>query len=116
MIRITRGKIASKKHKKYLKLAKGYVGSNSRLSTLAMEQIIQSGQYAYISRKLQKRTYRRLWIYRINAAARIRGISYSQLMGAFRKLNIFLNRKSLSFLAFNDPIGFTVIEKFVKIK
>lgn len=113
MIRIKRGKIASKKHKKYLNLAKGYVGSNSRLSTLAMEQIIQSGQYAYISRKLKKRSYRRLWIYRINAAARIRGLSYSQLMGLFRKSNVFLNRKSLSFLAFNDPLVFTILEKFV---
>lgn len=114
MIRITRGKIASKKHKKYLKLAKGYVGSNSRLSTLAMEQIIQSGNYAYISRKLQKRNFRRLWIYRINAAARIRGLNYSQLMGSFRKLNIFLNRKSLSYLAFNDPTSFTILENFIK--
>lgn len=114
MIRITRGKIAKKKHKKYLKLAKGYIGSNSRLSTFAMEQVIQSGNFAYIGRKLKKRTFRRLWIYRINAAARIRNITYSSFMGGLRKMNIFLNRKSLSYLAFNDPVSFNILQRVIK--
>lgn len=109
MVRVKRGNIAVKRRKKYLRLAKGYVGSNSRLSTFAGEQVVQSLNFAYIGRKLKKRNFRKIWIYRINAAARIRKTNYSRLLGAFRKNNIFLNRKALAFLTFNDPVVFSAL-------
>lgn len=111
MVRVTRGNIAAKRRKKYLKLAKGYVGSNSRLSTMAGEQVVQSFNFAYIGRRLKKRNFRRLWIYRINAATRARKNVYSIFMGCLRNLDIFLNRKILAFLAFNDLSTFNVIER-----
>lgn len=115
MVRVKRGNIAAKRRKKYLSLAKGYVGSNSRLSTMAAEQIIQSLNFAYIGRKLRKRDFRRLWISRINAAARSRDNNYSKFIGSLRKKNIFLDRKILSFLAFQDFSSFTLLEKESKI-
>lgn len=111
MVRIKRGNVAAKRRKKYLKLAKGYVGSNSRLSTMAGEQVVQSLNFAYIGRKLKKRNFRRIWIYRISAASRARQNFYSQLIGCLRNINIFLDRKILSFLAFTDLSAFNVIER-----
>lgn len=111
MVRTRRGNIAAKRRKKYLNLAKGYVGSNSRLSTMAQEQVVQSLNFAYISRRLKKRDFRRLWIYRINAATRTRLNVYSTFIGCLRNLNIFLNRKILAFLAFTDLPVFNVIER-----
>ena len=111
MVRITRGNIAAKRRKKYLKLAKGYVGSNSRLSTMASEQVVQSFNFAYIGRRLKKRNFRRIWIYRINAAVRARKNIYSVFIGCLRNLNIFLDRKMLAFLAFTDLAVFNVIER-----
>lgn len=111
MVRVKRGNVAAKRRKKYLALAKGYVGSNSRLSTMAMEQVIQSLNYAYVGRKLKKRNYRRIWIYRINAASRARNNSYSHFIGCLRKSQIFLDRKVLAFLAFNDLFSFNFIER-----
>jgi large subunit ribosomal protein L20 len=111
MVRTKRGNVAAKRRKKYISLAKGYVGSNSRLSTFAGEQVVQSLNFAYIGRKLKKRDFRKLWIYRINAAARIRNNSYSTLMGNLRKQNILLNKKALAFLAFNDPGVFNLIAR-----
>jgi len=111
MVRITRGNIAAKRRKKYLKLAKGYVGSNSRLSTMASEQVVQSFNFAYIGRRLKKRNFRRIWIYRINAATRARKNIYSVFIGCLRNLNIFLDRKMLAFLAFTDLAVFNVIER-----
>ena len=72
MVRTKRGNVAAKRRKKYLSLAKGYVGSNSRLSTMIAEQVVQSLNFAYIGRKLKKRNFRRIWIYSINAASRMR--------------------------------------------
>lgn len=109
MIRIVRGSIAKKRRKKYINLAKGYVGSNSRLSTFAAEQIIQSYNFAYISRRLKKRNFRKIWISRINAAIRIRNKKYSQFIGNLRYLNIFLNRKILAYLAYNDIFTFNTV-------
>jgi len=114
MVRIKRGNIAQKRRKKYLKLAKGYRGSNSRLSTYASEQIIQSLNFAYISRRLKKRFFRKLWIYRINAAARIRNNNYSHFIGNLRTSNIFLNKKILAFLAYNDLGCFNLLERICK--
>ena len=111
MVRVKRGNVAAKRRKKYLKLAKGYVGANSRLSTMAGEQVVQSLNFAYIGRKLKKRNFRRIWIYRINAAARARKNIYSTFIGSLRKLNIFLDRKILAFLAFSDLASFNVIER-----
>ena len=111
MVRTRRGNVAAKRRKKYLKLAKGYVGSNSRLSTMAQEQVVQSLNYAYIGRRLRKRDFRRLWIYRINAATRSRNNIYSTFIGCLRNLSIFLDRKVLSFLAFTDLPSFNLIER-----
>lgn len=113
MVRVKRGNIAAKRRKKYLTLAKGYVGSNSRLSTMAGEQVVQSLNFAYIGRKLKKRNFRRIWIYRINAASRARKNSYSLLIGSLRKQNIFLDRKMLAYLAFNDLASFNLLQRHV---
>jgi large subunit ribosomal protein L20 len=115
MVRVKRGNVASKRRKKYLKLAKGYVGANSRLSTFAGEQVVQSLNFAYIGRKLKKRNFRRIWIYRINAAARARQNIYSTFIGSLRKMNVFLDRKVLAFLAFSDLSTFNVIEDESKL-
>ncbi len=111
MVRTTRGNVASKRRKKYLNLAKGYVGSNSRLSTMAGEQVVQSLNFAYIGRKLKKRDFRKIWIYRINAATRARKNIYSKFIGSLRNLNIFLDRKILAFLAINDISSFNFLER-----
>lgn len=111
MVRVKRGNVAAKRRKKYLHLAKGYVGANSRLSTLAAEQVVQSLNFAYIGRRLKKRNFRRIWIYRINAASRVRQNIYSKFMGSLRKINILLDRKILAFLAFSDLSSFNVIER-----
>ncbi len=111
MVRVKRGNVAAKRRKKYLNLAKGYVGSNSRLSTMAGEQVVQSLNFAYIGRKLKKRNFRRIWIYRINAARRARQNIYSKFIGSLRKIDIFLDRKILAFLAFSDLSSFNLIER-----
>lgn len=111
MVRVKRGNIAAKRRKKYIKLAKGYVGSNSRLSTFAGEQVIQSLNFAYIGRRLKKRNFRKIWIYRINAASRIRENNYSKFIGTLRKINVLLDRKMLAYLAFNDLSSFNLIER-----
>ena len=110
-MRVKRGNVAAKRRKKYLKLAKGYVGSHSRLSTAAGEQVVQSLNYAYIGRKLKKRDFRRIWIYRINAASRMRKNIYSTFIGSLRNLDIFLDRKVLAFLAFSDLAAFNLLER-----
>jgi large subunit ribosomal protein L20 len=111
MVRVKRGNVAAKRRKKYLKLAKGYVGANSRLSTMAGEQVVQSLNFAYIGRRLKKRNFRRLWIYRVNAATRARQNIYSKFIGCLRNISIFLDRKVLSFLAFTDFPTFNLIER-----
>ena len=111
MVRVKRGNVAAKRRKKYLNLAKGYVGSNSRLSTMVGEQVVQSLNFAYIGRRLKKRNFRRIWIYRINAATRARQNIYSKFIGCLRNIDIFLNRKTLSFIAFGDLSSFNLIER-----
>jgi large subunit ribosomal protein L20 len=111
MVRIKRGNVAAKRRKKYLNLAKGFVGSNSRLSTMASEQVVQSLNFAYIGRRLKKRNFRRIWIYRINSATRARNNIYSKFIGCLRNINIFLDRKILAGLAFIDLSSFNVIER-----
>lgn len=111
MVRVKRGNIAARRRHKFLKLAKGYVGSHSRLSTMATEQVIQGLNTAYSGRKLKKRSFRKLWISRINAAIRIRQDIYSKFIGSLRKTNVFINRKLLSFLAINQPETFTALHE-----
>ena len=100
------------KRKKTLKLAKGYYGSRGNVWTVAKNTVEKGLQYAYRDRKTKKRTFRALWIVRINAAARISGVSYSQLMGALVKKNINVNRKTLADLAYNNLDAFN---EFVKV-
>lgn len=97
------------RHKKVLKLAKGYFGSKNALYRTANEQVMRSLRYAYRDRKQLKREMRKLWIARINAAARMNEISYSQLMHGLKLANIDINRKMLSEIAIHDPKGFTTI-------
>ena len=93
MARVKTAKITRKKHKKVLKMAKGYYGAKSIRFRMAKQAVMKSGQYAYVGRKLKKRDFRRLWIARINAAARANGINYSTLINGMKKANININRK-----------------------
>jgi len=98
-----------RRHKKYLKAAKGYYGARSRLYKTARETVERAWVYAYRDRKDRKRQFRRLWIARINAAARLNGLSYSKLMNGLKKHSIDLNRKMLAEIAVTDPVGFATI-------
>jgi large subunit ribosomal protein L20 len=106
MVRVKRGNVARKRRKKILAIASGYRGAHSALFRVANQQVMKALRYSYIGRKQKKRIFRRIWISRINAASRINGISYSQLMNRFKKLNIDLNRKMLSQIAVLDTSTF----------
>ena len=114
MARIKRAVNAKKKRRTVLNRAKGYYGAKSRSYTAAKEQVQHSLQYQYRDRRNKKRTFRALWIQRINAAARLDGMSYSQLMGALHKAGIEINRKVLADLAVNNPEAFKAIVAKVK--
>ena len=109
MPRVKRGVTARARHKKVLKQAKGYYGARNRVYRVAKQAVIKAGQYAYRDRKTKKRNFRALWIQRINAAARLEGLSYSKLMGALHKSGIEMNRKVLADLAMNHPEAFKAI-------
>ena len=112
MVRVKRGNVAAKRRKKYLKLSKRVILDQiQNVATLAGEQVKQSLNFAYIGRRLKKRNFRRIWIYRINAASRVRNNMYSQFIGCLRNLDIFLDRKNLSMIAFTDLSTFNVIER-----
>ena len=113
-MRIKRSVNALKKRRKTLKLAKGYRGTKSSLYRVAREQVMKSGQYAYVGRRLKKRDFRKLWIARINAAARQNDITYSRLMDGLKKANININRKMLSEMAINDAAAFTALVDVAK--
>jgi large subunit ribosomal protein L20 len=114
MSRVKRGNVARKRRKKILKLAKGFRGSHSRLFRTANQQVMKALRNAYRDRRKRKRDFRRLWITRINAAARQQGISYSQLTGQLKKADILLNRKILAQLAVLDPIAFAKVVEVAK--
>ena len=114
MARIKRAVNAHKKRRKVLKLAKGYFGAKSRQYRAASEQVARSLRYAYEGRKMRKRDFRRLWITRINAAARLNDMSYSVLMNGLKKHNITVNRKILADLAVNDAAAFTKLVEIAK--
>lgn len=110
----SQNKVASKRRrKKFLKLAKGYWGSRKNVWTVAKNHIEKGLSHAYVGRKLKKRSYRRLWITRINAAARLNGTTYSRLINDLKKNNIDMNRKILADFAMNQPEVFAAIVKKV---
>ena len=109
MARVKRGNVARKRRKKILKLAKGFRGSHSKLFRTANQQVMKALRYAYRDRRRRKRDFRRLWITRINAAARMQGMSYSRLIGQLKKANIEINRKMLAQMAVLDPEGFNKV-------
>ncbi len=102
------------RHKKILKLAKGYFGGKSKLFRIANQAVMKSLSYAYRDRKAKKRDFRSLWISRINAAARINGLSYSKFMNGLKKAGIALNRKVLADMAVNDAVGFAQLVNIIK--
>ena len=114
MARIKGALNAHKKRRKVLKLAKGYFGAKSRQYRAATEQVARSLRYAYVGRKRRKRDFRRLWITRINAAARMNNTTYSQLMNGLKKKDIVINRKMLADIAVNDPEAFKKIVESAK--
>jgi large subunit ribosomal protein L20 len=116
MARVKRAVNAHKKRRKIFKLAKGYVGARSKKYRIANETVIRALRFAYIGRKLKKRDYRKLWIARINAAARINGISYSKLINGLKLSGIEINRKMLSELAINDAVAFANLVETAKTK
>ncbi len=112
MARVKGAMMTRKRRNKTLKLAKGYFGAKSKHFKMAKQQVMKSGQYAYIGRKQRKRDFRKLWIARISAACKLNGMNYSTFMNGLKKAGIDLNRKMLSEIAINDPSGFAaVVEK-----
>ena len=113
-MRIKRAVNAVKKRRKILKLAKGYYGNKSKSYRIAREAVMKSLNYAFIGRRRRKRDFRRLWIARINAAARINGLSYSKLMHGLKVAGINLNRKVLADIAVNDAVAFAALVEKAK--
>jgi large subunit ribosomal protein L20 len=109
MARVKGALATRKRRKKILKLAKGYWGNKSRHFKLAKEAVWKSWKYAYISRRLKKRDFRRLWITRISAACKLNGTNYSQFINGLKKAGVNLNRKMLSEIAINDEASFTAL-------
>jgi len=109
MPRVKGGTVTRARRKKTIKLAKGYFGSKHTLYIVAKQQVMKSGQYAYRDRRQKKRDFRKLWIARINAAARMNGLSYSKLMHGLKLAEIDINRKMLADLAVNDAAAFTAL-------
>ena len=114
MARVKRGVQARRRHKKVLGRAKGYYNARRKVFRVAKQAVIKAGQYAYIGRKQKKRNFRSLWITRINAAARINGMSYSRFMNGLKVAGIELNRKVLADMAVNDKAGFAQLVAKVK--
>lgn len=109
MARVKRGSKHTQKRKKVLKQAKGYYGRKSKAYTIAKEAVERSQQFAYRDRRQKKRNFRSLWIVRINAAARLHGLSYNRFMSGLKQSGIELNRKMLADLAVHDPDGFAAL-------
>lgn len=114
MARIKTARITRKKHKKVLKQAKGYFGAKSYRFRNANQAVLKSLSYAYVGRKDKKSDFRKLWIARINAAARMNGLTYSQLINGLKKANVVINRKMLAEMAVSDPAAFTKVAELAK--
>lgn len=114
MARVKRGVTARRRHKKVLKQAKGYYNARRKVYRVAKQAVTKALQYAYIGRKQKKRNFRSLWITRINAAARINGLSYSRFMNGLNKAGITLDRKVLADIAVHDATGFAALAEKAK--
>lgn len=114
MPRVKRGVTARARHKKVLKQAKGYYGARSRVYRVATQAVTKAGQYAYRDRKAKKRTFRQLWIARINAQSRAEGMTYSQLMAGLKKSGIELDRRVLADMAVHDKAAFAQVVEQAK--
>lgn len=114
MARVKRGVVARARHKKILKQAKGYYGARSRVFRVAKQAVTKAGQYAYRDRRAKKRTFRQLWIVRINAAARQSGLSYSRFINGLKKASIEIDRKILADIAVHDQKGFAALVEKAK--
>ncbi len=114
MARVKGAMMTRKRRKKVLKLAKGYFGAKSKLFKTAKEAVMKSGNYAYIGRRQKKRDFRKLWITRISAAAKLNGMNYSTFMNGLKKSGINMNRKMLSEVAIHDPEGFKALTEQAK--
>ena len=114
MARVKRGVVAKRKHKKVLKQAKGYYGARSRTFKVAKQAVIRASQNAYKDRRTKKRQFRRLWIVRINAAARLHGLTYRHLINGLNKANVTVDRKMLSELAVDFPLAFEQLANTAK--
>jgi len=114
MARVKTARITRKKHKKILKRAKGYYGAKHYRFRMAKQAVMKSGMYAYVGRKDRKSNFRKLWIARINAAARMNGLTYSKMIAGLKKANVVINRKMLAELAVNDAKAFTEIAELAK--
>jgi len=115
MPRVKRGVTAHKRHKKILDEAKGYYGARSRVYRVAKQAVIKAGQYAYRDRRQRKRQFRALWIARINAGARVNGLSYSQLINGLNRAGIEIDRKVLAELAVHDKAAFGAVVEQAKV-
>ena len=116
MARIKGGMNAKKKHKRVLKLAKGYRGARSKQYRVAKQSVMRALEESYTARKQKKRQFRQLWIARINAAARMNGLSYSKFMYGLKLAEVNVNRKMLSEMAISDPEGFASLVEVAKSK
>ena len=114
MPRVRRGFKARRRRNKVLKMAKGYVGGRRKLYRTAVETVDRALSFAYRDRKVRKRSFRRLWIVRINAAAREHGLSYSRFINGLKKADVALDRKVLADLAVTDPAGFAAVAQMAK--
>ena len=114
MARVKGALSTRKRHKKILKLAKGYRGAKSKLYRIANQAVMKSLSYSYVGRKLKKRDFRSLWITRISAACKMNDINYSRFMNGLKKANIEINRKMLSEIAINDPQAFAALVETAK--
>lgn len=114
MARVKRGVVARRRHKKILKQAKGYYGARSRVFRVAKQAVIKAGQYAYRDRRQRKRQFRQLWIARINAGARVNGLSYSKFINGLKKASIEVDRKILADLAVHEKSAFSALVEKAK--
>jgi large subunit ribosomal protein L20 len=114
MPRVKRGVTAHARHKKILKLAKGYYGARSKVFRVAKQAVIKAGQYAYRDRRQRRRQFRALWIARINAGARLNGLSYSRLVAGLKKAGVEVDRKILADIAYHDEVAFAALAEQAK--
>ncbi|BFM98686.1 MAG TPA: 50S ribosomal protein L20 [Moraxella sp.] len=114
MARVKRGVQANRRHKKVLARAKGYYGARSRVFRVAVQAVTKAGQYAYRDRRNKKRSFRRLWIARINAGARLNGLSYSRMINGLKKASIEIDRRVLADIAMHDAQSFTALAEKAK--